>query len=208
MAVEELGKPAVTDPGALSEDGPVASELVKPALDLGVDLTADGSVGGVVAGIGEGVIHNAPMVGKISQGVKEHFPIRAGETAEVMPSPPVNAVLAENLTFFMQQRRLSQNALGKLAGLDQRTVGNYCKPELREPVGKTGKPRSAKLTEVEMLAKALNVEPWELLRHYAPGERDFYAQIEESFRKLRSSARKLEPDAAAPAASKRAHHDQ
>lgn len=45
----------------------------------------------------------------------------------------------------------------------QTTISLYLSPDRRKP-GKDGKAGSAKLTEVEMLARALEVEPWELLR--------------------------------------------
>lgn len=106
---------------------------------------------------------------------------------------PINHVLATNLSHFMKEKKLSQAELGRKVGVAQRTIGNYMNPELRDPVGKTGKPRSAKLSELELIAEGLGVEVWELLRPLTPGEREFYRQIEESFTRLRNIAPTLEP---------------
>jgi len=58
-----------------------------------------------------------------------------------MPESSLNQILADNLALHMEKKG----------------------PDRRKP-GKDGKAGSAKLTEVEMLARALEVEPWELLR--------------------------------------------
>lgn len=119
---------------------------------------------------------------------------------------PINEVLALNLAHFMKERGFTQASLGKKVGLAQRTVGNYLKPSLRNTESKSGKPPSAKLTEVEKIADGLGVEVWELLRPLTPAERDFYRQIEESFNKLRKLAPSLpHPQAEAP---QRTEHPQ
>jgi transcriptional regulator with XRE-family HTH domain len=102
--------------------------------------------------------------------------------------PAIGAVLATNLAFFMKEKGFTQSSLGKKAGLAQRTIGNYLNPALRQAESKTGKAPSAKLTEVEKIAVALQIEVWELLRPITPAEREFYRQIEESFDRLRKMA--------------------
>jgi transcriptional regulator with XRE-family HTH domain len=114
--------------------------------------------------------------------------------------PAINDVLAENLRYFMQERGFNQSTLGKKAGLAQRTIGNYLKPSLRQAETKSGKLPSAKLTELEKVAAALGVEPWELLRPISPQERVFYRQIEDSFNKLRQMAPARANGEVAPAA--------
>lgn len=109
-----------------------------------------------------------------------------------MPKTPINEVLAANLAYFMREKGFTQASLGKKVQLAQRTIGNYLKPQLRQPAGKTGKPPSAKLLEVERIAEGLGIEAWELLRPMTPAEREFYRQIEESFQKLRNIAPALE----------------
>jgi hypothetical protein len=67
------------------------------------------------------------------------------------------------LALHIQKKGLKQNSLDKKSGVRQTTISLYLSPDRRKP-GKDGKAGSAKLTEVEMLARALEVEPWELLR--------------------------------------------
>jgi transcriptional regulator with XRE-family HTH domain len=110
-----------------------------------------------------------------------------------MAKLPINEVLAVNLAHFMKEKGFTQSSLGRRAGIAQRTIGNYLKPELRQAESKSGKAASAKLTEVEKIAEGLGVEVWELLRPITPQEREFYRQIEESFNKLRRIAPGLQP---------------
>lgn len=101
---------------------------------------------------------------------------------------PINEVLAINLAHFMKEKKFTQASLGEKAGLAQRTIGNYLNSALRQAESKSGKPPSAKLTEVEKICHALGIEVWELLRPITPAEREFYRQIEESFEQLRKIA--------------------
>lgn len=104
---------------------------------------------------------------------------------------PLNQVLAENLHHFMALRPDSntQPKLAKRSGVSQRTIGNYLRPELRAPTN-TGKAPSAKLSEIELLAKALEVDAWELLRPMSAEDRVIYRKIEEAF----SEIRRMRPD--------------
>ncbi len=90
-----------------------------------------------------------------------------------MAGKTMNQVLGENLRALMTERGLSANALGPKAGLSPNTVGNYLKAADRDPetMPTTGKERSAKLAEVEMLAAALGVSPLALLTDRAELER-------------------------------------
>lgn len=93
-------------------------------------------------------------------------------------------MLSENLAFWMQQRGLNaQEVLAARAGVSQRTISDYLHPENRLD-SKTGKEPSAKLTEVEKLARALDIGVWDLLRDLTPKERAFYRQVEDAYRKL------------------------
>lgn len=104
-----------------------------------------------------------------------------------MAQKPINQVLAENLAYFMKARGIAtQPALAKKSGVAQRTISNYLRPEIRQS-SKSGKPPSAKLTELEKIAEALEVGVWDLLRDMDPSERAFYAQIEEAYTKLAAS---------------------
>lgn len=100
-----------------------------------------------------------------------------------MSTSPLNLALADNLSYLMERKGLKQMALAKKCGVAQTTISNYLHPERRKP-GKDGKPGSAKLTEVEMLASALNVEPWELVRPMTGQQREVYEKIEAAYRAL------------------------
>lgn len=82
----------------------------------------------------------------------------------------------------MRQIR-TQSQLAKLSGVAQRTISNYLSPGNRVK-GAPGKPPSAKLSEVEQIARALDIETWDLLRELRPGEREFYDQIKSAYNNL------------------------
>lgn len=102
--------------------------------------------------------------------------MKATHTAD-MKEKQINEVLASNLAHFMGKRQLSQKALASRSGVAQTTISLYLDPTRRKP-GATGKVPSAKLSEVEMLASALSVEVWELLRNLTAEEREVYDQLE------------------------------
>ncbi len=95
----------------------------------------------------------------------------------------LNKALAENLEHHMVRKGLTQMGLAKKCGVGQTTISLYLHPERRKQ-GKDGKPGSAKLTEVEMLASALEVESWELLRPLDGVQRDVYERIEAAYKVL------------------------
>lgn len=103
-----------------------------------------------------------------------------------MEAKPINDVLAENLAYFMAERGLSQAALAKAADMGQTTVSLYLNPGNRQR-GKSGKEPSAKLAEVQRLASALGVEPWELLRPATAAQRDLYRSIEAVLKEQRQA---------------------
>ena len=73
----------------------------------------------------------------------------------------LNALLAENLARLMAERGISARQLGIKAGISDRTVANYLNADPAETP--TGKQRSAKLYEVELIAEKLDVPPLLLL---------------------------------------------
>lgn len=105
---------------------------------------------------------------------------------QVMSASPLNQALAINLAYHMERKGLKQMALAKKCGVAQTTISNYLNPERRK-LGKDGKAGSAKLTEVEMLAAALDVEPWELLRPMDGRQREVYEKIEAAYRALNAA---------------------
>jgi len=75
-----------------------------------------------------------------------------------MPDKSINHVFAENLRGAMTRAELTQEALAKKSGVSQKTISNYLNPDQRKTSAK-GKPPSAKLTELEMIAGAIGVAP-------------------------------------------------
>lgn len=101
-----------------------------------------------------------------------------------MEVSPLNLALAENLSHYMKKKGLTQMALAKRCGIGQTTISLYLAPERRKP-GKDAKPGSAKLTEVEMLASALEVEPWELVRPTSDAQRELWERFEAAYQALK-----------------------
>jgi transcriptional regulator with XRE-family HTH domain len=125
-----------------------------------------------------------------------------------MNQSPLNQALADNLAHLMDKKGLKQMALAKKCGVAQTTISLYLNPDRRKP-GKDGKAGSAKLTEVEMLAIALDVEPWELLRPMTGAQREVYERIEAAYKALHPKPQDdhdapMDPSYAVPTRKKRA----
>ena len=86
---------------------------------------------------------------------KQHFASNALQT-DRMSRPSTNEILARNIDSLMKKQGMVQTVLSKRSGVAQTTISLYLNPERRQP-SKTGKIPSAKLTEVEAIATALNV---------------------------------------------------
>lgn len=113
-----------------------------------------------------------------------------------MSEKSVNEVLAENLRYWMIQAKLTaQGDLAEKSGVSQRTISNYLNPGNRQE-STSGKEPSAKLTELEKIARALHVGVWDLVRPMTPSERLFYKQVEKAYADLMAS--KAEEAEAAP----------
>lgn len=112
----------------------------------------------------------------------------------------INTIVAHNLRFFMGRegsRLNNPTVLGKAAGVAANTVTNMLKPEKRTTTSKkpVGYPNLDNLVKV---AKALNVQVWELLHPdivRSLREREFYLRIERDFRSLPSSGASAAPQA-------------
>lgn len=100
-----------------------------------------------------------------------------------MSEKPINDVLADNLAYYMGERKLKQQALAEKSGMGQTTVSLYLNPSRRK-ISKSGKIPSAKLSEVEQLSKCLGVEIWQLLRPMSPSDRVAYEALEVAFKAL------------------------
>lgn len=80
-----------------------------------------------------------------------------------MSKPTLNEILATNLARLMEKTGHKQASLAQASGVGQTTISLYLNPARRQP-SKSGKVPSAKFGEVEALADALGVMPWDLLR--------------------------------------------
>jgi len=124
----------------------------------------------------------AHILAKLCYQCKQHFAKDCCQTV-LMPATPINQVLAENLKHYMLKKHLTQKSLGERAGIGQTTIGLYLSPSRRQ-ASKSGKLPSAKLSEVESLAVALDVDVWRLLRHFTEKQRKAYDKIEEAYQEL------------------------
>lgn len=79
-----------------------------------------------------------------------------------MASRDVNTVVAQNLAFHMKERKETQSSLARKSGVGQTTIGVYLDPDRRK-LSATGKMPSAKISELALLADALEIHVWELL---------------------------------------------
>lgn len=86
-----------------------------------------------------------------------------------MSKPTLNEILATNLARLMEKTGHKQASLAQASGVGQTTISLYLNPARRQP-SKSGKVPSAKFGEVEALADALGVMPWDLLRPDDDGE--------------------------------------
>lgn len=169
VAVDELGKPGMADLGPVGYVLPITPAGLQDALDLLV----------------QGFVHS-PILVKDSWQVKEQITRRLRHPRD-MPEKSINEVVAENLAYWMGQAGMSQTALAEKAGVSQKTISNYLNPGQRTE-GSTGKQPSAKLTELDRIARALSVQVWQLTREMSERERKLYEAIEKAYNDLRESS--------------------
>ena len=105
-----------------------------------------------------------------------------------VPEKHINQVVADNLSYWMGEAKMTQAALATAAGVSQKTISNYLNPSQRNE-GTTGKSPSAKVAELEMIAKALHIKVWQLMREMTPKERALYEAIERAYQDLLISAK-------------------
>lgn len=85
-----------------------------------------------------------------------------GQYAGKVPKPSLNELLVANLGRIKDARDLTLPYIAKQCGLSQRTIGYYLDPDKRAPT-RSGKLGSAKLNEIDALARGLGVSVWDLL---------------------------------------------
>ena len=113
--------------------------------------------------------------------------------SNMIKRPPVSVTLAANLkdAYERQSKYRSLTALAKAAGVAATSIGYMLNPETRQP-SKSGKLPSPTIENVDAVAKALNMQAWQLI-YPEPSERDVsdrqrkvWQAIEENMRELRN----------------------
>ena len=97
-----------------------------------------------------------------------------------MEKKPIVQIVAESLDWHMRNKGTNAKALGLKAGVSPRTVGNFLKPEGRS-AGASGKLPSGKLTELEMIADALEITVADLVTDMSPEEREKRQRFEQAY---------------------------
>lgn len=144
MTVHEFGNPRIADAGFVGD--------LSPGPATGSEC-GHGLVGDFRA--------HASTIAKLCYMHKQHIASKVLDT-HGMKDKTINDVLAENLRTVMTAKKVVQLKLAKLSGIGQTTISLYLSPERRQP-SKSGKIPSAKLTEIEALASALDVSVPKLL---------------------------------------------
>lgn len=169
VPVGELREPGVADAGAFGDREPIASTSFEQNLDFGIEC-----------------VFHQPRVAKFCLDYKQPIASTGRDSPRVnskTTEKPINEVIAENLAHFMSERGMNQTALAKASGVAQTTISLYLDPA-RRLASKSGKAPSAKVGELALLATALGVESWQLMRPMTDKEREFYDQIESAFKSL------------------------
>jgi len=97
-----------------------------------------------------------------------------GQYAGKVPKPSLNELLVANLGRIKDARDLTLPYIAKQCGLSQRTIGYYLDPDKRAPT-RSGKLGSAKLNEIDALARGLGVSVWDLLGDGSAGPSRTYS---------------------------------
>lgn len=103
----------------------------------------------------------------------------------------VATVFAQRLSAAMQAKGIKQSALAQMSGVGQTTISLYLRPDARGDSA-TGKDKGPTLPNVQKIAGALGMEPWELLM-----PQDTYSK----FKAFENFAAQYAQPAAAPAES-------
>ena len=97
----------------------------------------------------------------------------------------INHVFAENLKALMALKGFNQPKVAELADVSQKTVSNCLNPSNRD-VSASGVEKSATLTNVGKISRALGSEPWQMLRPLDPKKRAAIDRIEEVLKALQA----------------------
>jgi transcriptional regulator with XRE-family HTH domain len=160
--------------GRLTYARPFTALGLQEGLDFGVQVGA-----------------HAGIIVKDSLIDKEHFPSPSAH-AQWMQGKDINLVVAENLRHWMRKAEVTQAHLAALAGVSQKTISNYLNPYQRT-AGSSGKQGSPKLFELDLIARSLGIEVWQLTREMSGVEREVYDAIEKAFALASRSAANAAP---------------
>jgi transcriptional regulator with XRE-family HTH domain len=143
---------------SLSDAGPIAAPALKRGPDFEVEVCA-----------------HAATIAKLCARGKQHF-AQPREQSLRMAAKSINQTVAHALGYYMRKAGLKEKQLGKKAGVSPRTVGNFLRPESRVS-GSRGKEPSGKLTELALLADALDVEVAQLVIDMSDDQRERQRRI-------------------------------
>lgn len=88
-------------------------------------------------------------------------------------------MLAANIDAAMTRRHMTEPELSKASGVSLRTVGNFVRPANRRTQRNQASYPSGTIANLMRLARALGMEPWELLM--PEPQRRYHVAIEEAF---------------------------
>lgn len=174
LSTNELGYPRMAHFGRLTHAGPLTALGLQEGLDFGVQVGA-----------------HASIIVKDSLSHKEHFPSPSAHP-HWMQGKDINLVVAENLRHWMRKAGVTQAHLAALAGVNQKTISNYLNPYQRTE-GSSGKQGSPKLYELDLIARSLGIEVWQLTREMSAAQREVYDAIEKAFALASRSAASASP---------------
>lgn len=111
----------------------------------------------------------------------------------MIKTPPVSVTLAANLkdAYTRQSRYKSLTALAKAAGVAQTSIWYMMNPDTRQP-SKSGKLPSPTIESIDSVARALNMQAWQLIYPEPSGadasdrQRQLWQKIEENMAELRA----------------------
>lgn len=152
LAAHELRQPRVAQASFGCDARPVPAPLLKSTSQHVVDVQV-----------------HSDSIAKLCDTGKQDFATSSVKTFAV-ERKPINQVLAEALDYFMDPY-WTNSSLARASRIAEGTIRNYRDPEKRT-VGKSGKPGSAKLTELEAMAAAMGLQAADLITDMSTAERE------------------------------------
>ncbi len=126
---------------------------------------------------------------------KQHFASSFANTAEVEKNT-ASQVVADNLKSLMKEKGWSQPALAEKSSVAQRSISNLLRPTERA-ASKSGKAPSPTVAQVEAVARAFDLEAWQLLCPMSGDKWKIYMAAERMYKDLLAPA-EVAPEAGGP----------